>query len=242
MQRNFNYKPSKQPVYDKVRKILSLIFKKPLIINLSDKLEDKAIYLSTHCAKIGPPYLDLYFPKRHSLWGAHGMLGTYKDRFHYLRDVYYVQKMKKNKFIASILSSFEAIFNIFFYKGMRVIPTYPDIRFIKTIRYSIKSINNNLPVMIFPEDSTDGYKEVLTGLLPGFIKLSEVYYKKYKIDLPVYPVYTHKKKKIIIGKPLYIKKLKDEGLNDNDICDRFKDIINKMYYDYVENKNIGDLK
>lgn len=235
MKRKYNFKPGKQPVYRIVRKILYPFFKKPTLINMNEALEDKALYLSTHCAKLGPFLLDLYFPKEHALWGAHEMLGNYKERYGYLRNIYYIQKMKRNKFFASISAAFESIFNIFFYKGMRVIPTYPDIRLMQTIKYSSKVLNNNLPIMIFPENSNDGYFEVLTELFPGFIILSDVYYKKYQIDLPVYPVYFHRKaNKLFIDKPLYVQKLKLEGKNNQEICELFKEKINNFFYNYIK--------
>ncbi len=235
MNRNLNYKPGKQPIYDFVRKILKLFFRKPEIVNYNESLEDKAIFLSTHCAKLGPSYLDLYFPKKHAIWGAHEMLGTYKERYKYLRNVYYIQKMKKSKFRATISAAFEAIFNIFFYKGMHVLPTYPDIRLTKTIKASCNVLDNNLPIMIFPENSNDGYFDVLNELFPGFILLSDAYYKKNKIDLPVYPVYLHyKQRKLFIDKPLYIQKLKEEGLDNSAICEMFKEKINHFFYEYIK--------
>lgn len=232
MKRNYNFKPSKQPIYRVVRKIIRPFMKKPDIINYNETLEDKAIFLSTHCAKKGPIFLDIFFPKRHALWGAHEMLGNYKERYKYLRNIYYIQKMQANKFRATICAAFEAIFNIYFYKGMRVIPTFPDVRLMNTIKYTCNTLNNNLPVMIFPENSNKGYFEELTELFPGFIILSDVYYKKYGIDLPTYPVYYHqKKRKMFIDKPLYVQELKKNGMNNDEICELFRKKINKFYYE-----------
>lgn len=235
MKRNYDFKPGKQPIYDIIRKLFKPFCKKPEIINLNEKLEDKAIFLSTHCAKMGPFFLDLYFPKRHALWGAGDMLGTYKERYRYLKNVYYIQKMKKNKFVATLKASFESIFNIYFYKGMRVLPTYLDMRLLQTIRNSCKIIERNLPIMIFPENSNDGYFEVLIELFPGFITLSDVYYKKNNFDLPVYPVYYHQKAgKLFIDKPLYIQKLKQEGMNNDAICELFREKINNFYFKEIK--------
>ena len=235
MKRNYDYKNNRQPIYSIVRKIIRPFMKKPEIINLNENLETNTIYLSTHCAKKGPIFLDMFFPIRHALWGAHEMLGNYKQRYNYLRNVYYIQKMKKGKFRATISASFEAIFNIYFYKGMRVIPTFPDVRLMNTIKHTCNTLNNNLPVMIFPENSNDGYFEVLNELFPGFIILSDVYYKKYGKDLPTYPVYYHHKaKKLFIGKPLYIQELKQKGIKNEEICELFKEKINGFYFDYIK--------
>ena len=55
-------------------------------------------------------------------------------------------------------------------------PTYTDARFAKTLRYSMSVLEQGSTVMIYPENSNDGYKDVLTEFFPGFVMLSEKYY------------------------------------------------------------------
>ena len=118
---------------------------------------------------------------------------------------------------------------------MSVIPTYQDLSFVTTLNNSINTLNNNYPILIFPKDSTDGYKEILERLLPGFIVLSEHYYKKEKIDLPIYPIYyNYKKRVILIGKTLYIQELKSDNKTNEEICEIFKNEINNLYLNYIE--------
>ncbi|MCR5308479.1 MAG: hypothetical protein K6E24_05745 [bacterium] len=44
--------------------------------------------------------------------------------------------------------------------------------------------------------------------------------------------YHYKEKVIIIGKPLYIRKLKEDNLTNEEICELFKDKINNLFLDY----------
>ena len=234
MKKKYVYKKRRQPFFKLIGCILRPFVKKPKkIINYNETIEDKAIILSTHCGKNGPYCLSQYLPIKHATWGAGEMMGKYRVRRRYLRDVLYRQKLHKGKFSSSVKATFEAFFNPFIYKGMSVIPTYTDIHFMTTLKASFETLNNNLPIVIFPEDSTDGYFEILKSLLPGFIHLSERYYKRDNIDLPIYPMYYHYKEKvIIIGKPLYIRKLKEDNLTNEEICELFKDKINNLYLDY----------
>ena len=165
------------------------------------------------------------------------MLGSYKERRDYLINVLYSQKLKNKKgWFIKFKASFEAIFNKIFYKGMKVIPTYQDFHFINTIKDSIATIDNDLPILIFPENSNDGYFEYIESVFPGFITLSERYLKKKGVDLPIYPCYLHYEKKIlIIGKPIYLENLKKEGMGKDEICDFFKNKINSLYTDYLNN-------
>lgn len=228
----------KQPFFSFIKFVfLRMFFRKPKkIINLNtEPIADKSILLSNHAAKWGPMYLEVRFPKKHALWGAHGMLGNYKERFHYLRDVYYMQKCKVKKGKASFKAAFEAFFSIYFYRGMRIIPTYQDMRMAKTIMDTVKIIEAGLPVMIFPENSNDGYKYEITECHPGVTMLLDRYYKATKEDLPVYPIYVAlKKRTIIIGKPIYYQEMLSNGLNKEEVLKEFTKQINNLYINYVK--------
>ena len=239
MKKKYVYKKRRQPFFKLIGIILRPFVKKPKkIINYNESMETKSILLSTHCGKNGPYCLSQYLPIKHATWGANEMLGKYRVRRKYLKEVLYIQKLHKKKFPATIKATFEAIFNPFIYKGMSVIPTYNDINFISTLKYSMETLNNDYPILIFPEDSTNGYFIELDKILPGFIQLSERYYKREKIDLPIYPIYYHYKEKLIlIGKPFYIQELRSKNMTNDDICEFFKNEINKLYINYKKGSN-----
>ena len=225
----------KQPFWKFIKKIFSIFLRKPKAINLAGEIKDQALYLCNHQAKMGPIYLNMYYPKFHCMWGAHEMLGNYKQRFRYLRDVFYIQKRGFSKAKANIKSWFEAIFNIYLYKGMHVIGTYQDARLKETFKKSFKVLNNKIGIIIFPEDSNNGYFDVLTKFNKGFISLSLMYYRKYGVDIPVYPNYVNSKKKvIIIGKPLYVNDLLNQGKSTEEVAEIFKNSVNDLYFNYIE--------
>lgn len=216
--------------------VMRLIFRKPKIINLAGELPKKSIILANHSAKSGPPSFDLYYPVTCAKWGAHEMFEGFKSRMAYLRDVLYIKKCgKKPGFINSFKAGFMAIFNPFVYRGMRMLPTYPDARFALTLRESVQVLNADMSVMIYPENSNEGYKDVLTEFFPGFVMLAEKYYRTTKEDLPVYPVYYSIKKRImVIGKPLFVQDFVKQGLDRYQIAQRFCDEVNQLYFDYVK--------
>jgi hypothetical protein len=118
---------------------------------------------------------------------------------------------------------------------MWMMGTYTDGRLISTVKNSIKVLESDIPVMIFPENSNEGYKTVLTELFPGFVVLAMQYYKKHGVDLPIYPTYYHVKKRVlVIGKPMKVNELYKQGLDRTAICEKFCRAINSLYHDYVE--------
>lgn len=226
----------KQPVWRIVKPILKLFgFRNIETINLAGEIPSKCIFVGNHNGKKGPLGYEIYLPTYTVKWGAYKMLGNYKDRYDYLRNVLYIQKCHKNKFVATVKSLFEALFSLLIYRGIKVIPSFNDARILKTFSYSLNVLDNDMAVMVYPEDSSTGYYDEPIKYLNGFVALSEFYYKRRGEDLPVYPVYMHlKKKKFIIGKPLKVNELKQEGLSREEIAEKFRVESNALYQKYVK--------
>lgn len=219
----------KQPFYSFIKWILRIFIKAKVELHC-DSLPEKAIVVTNHSAKMGPLVLDLYYPHFNVKWGAHQMLGGYCSRFSYLRNVLYIQKLGMKRFPATVKALFEAFFSKMLYRGMKVIPTYTDERFLYTVRSSIQVLDAGASLMIFPEDSAKGYFDELTAAFAGFVALAEQYYNRTGEDVPVVPAYYHKRsKKIIVYPPLSVQALKKEGLDRYQIADRVKERINDIF-------------
>jgi len=230
--KEFRVPKRRQPVWRPVASILKLFYKKPEIVNLNDRLPTRAILVANHAAMGGPMIYALHLPIFHATWGAHQMLGNYRMRFHYLRDVYFMQKRGMKKFPASLIAAFEAAFSIYFYRGMKMLPTFMDARFAATVRNSVTCLENDVSVMIFPEDSSEGYHDILTSFFNGFVILAERYRKKTGEDVDICPVYFCKRKNVIyIGKTSKLSDYPD--LNRDQIAERFRLQVNALYTDYV---------
>lgn len=224
------FKKKKRPFFSFVKGILRLFYKKPKIVYLGGETEQPAIILSNHVALKGPLIHELHFPVSTVKWGAGEMLGNYKTRFNYLRNVFYMQKRGYGKARATFIAIFSAAFSKFFYRGMNVVPTWHDARMFNTVTYSVDVLNGGGSVLIFPENSDEGYKDVLTEFHAGFVTLAECYYKKTGKDVPVQPVYYNQKKKIMaVGKPMFVQDYVKKGLNRAQIADEFRKIVNELY-------------
>lgn len=225
------YTKKKQPVFGFVKFVLKIFLHKPKIINLNKEVPTDGLIIAPHRGKWTPIYMSIYYPEKMAFIGAYPMLGTYKERVRYLRDVLYVQKCHKKRFPSHLKACFEAIFSKGIYKGMHLIPSYNDMRFMNTIAYVSKNLNNGLPVCVFPEDSEHGYLPEMKGFHPGFIKIAQFHNRRYKTDIKIYPMYIHREKKtFVFGKPFRLSELK--GMSDEDICHYSEKRINELYYEY----------
>ena len=220
----------RQPIFGFVKGIMKIFMTKKRVVVLGDKLQDKCIYLANHSNKLGPVNFDVFFPVYTVKWGAYDMLDKYSVRRAYLRDVFYIKKNKMGKRLAAFKAFFEAYFSKFFYKGVKVLPTYPDMRMLKTIRKSVEVLEDDSALLIFPEDSDDGYLDELTNFYSGFVLVMERYFHKHGEDIPVRPVYLHKKKRLIVaGESVRLQDLTAQGLDRDGIAVYMKDRVNELY-------------
>jgi len=212
-----------------IKAMMRLVKKRPKIINKNETLPNQAIFVCNHSGASGPFSLSLYFPKLFVPWGAHPMTEGYRSRWKYLYHTFYQQKLKFGKIRSFLISTLFALVSKMLYNGMHVIPTYPDIRVRHTIDFSIRHLNIGNPVLIFPEDSSDGYHDILKSYNSGFVYLSTSYFKTYGIDLPVYPIYYHQKRNVLfIEKPHYLQEYVQLGFNRNLIAQNFLYLTNAM--------------
>lgn len=221
------------------RGFLKIFVRKPKLVNITNcPIEKKAIYVMNHCGARGPLIFELHFPVRSSPWGAHEMCGNYKERWNYLYHVFYIQKLHWNKVKAFFVATFFGIISKWLYNNIGLIGTYTDARFIKSLRNSIAVLNENVSIVIFPEDSSKGYLDKTTSFNNGFIELSKMYYKREKQDLPVYSVYyTKKKNTFFVDEPLYINKMLEEGKTEDEVSDVFLKKNHDLFDNYVAVKN-----
>ncbi|MBQ2875787.1 MAG: hypothetical protein IJE25_02115 [Clostridia bacterium] len=238
----FKLAKRRQPVWSFFKTILFRPLFHCEFESMVKELPDKAIIPSIHSAKSGPMSISVSYPKHYMMWGHHGMLGNYVERFKYLRNVLYIQKLHKGKFIATLKATYEAFFSKFVYKGMKMIGTYTDMRFLQTIKNSMEVLNDNASVVIYPEDSSEGYFDEIREAFPGFVMLALTYYQKYGEDVPLLPTYvTKKKRRLIVGKPIYARELEKQGLTKQQIADHVRDEINKLYREYIATgKPVGE--
>lgn len=197
-------------------RIIKIFLKKPNIIDFNEDLPQKALFVGNHAKIEGPLYLTLFFPYACVPWGTYEMTCSYKERYRYLYHVIYRKKLRRGRFISWIFSAFFASVSTFLYRNVNLIPTYPDIRLRHTFKQSRDILNNNQALLIFPEDSEEGYHEIMSSYYRGFLAMHRYYERKEHEDLPIVPYYFDQRSKtILIGQPLYYQTLKSLYENES---------------------------
>lgn len=211
-----------------LKQVLKLFIPKPKFVYLGEKISTPAIILSNHVGASAPLAWELYFSQRFNFWGTHEMTGGLKSVYRYLSEVYFPQKKHWNKFLAKVFCLIAAPLANLFYKGLQLIPTYRDARFRQTVKKSLSMVKNGNNLIIFPEDSSDGYHENLKSFYAGFTVIGDACLRE-GIDLPVYVSYYQKKDKtFFIDKPIPFSKLRQLYADRQKLADSMCERTNRL--------------
>ena len=182
-------------------------YKCPTFVYLGEKFEKEGVILSNHEGTDAPLSLEMYCDRPLRIWGAHEMNSGLISMYKYQTQVYYHEKKGWNLHLARLFCLVATPLTNLFYSGLNLISTYRDGRFITTLRQSVDALKNGENIVIFPEDSTNGYLEELEGFHLGFVALCEVC-KKRGIDVKIYVTYFRKKDLLyIVDKPILYSEL-----------------------------------
>lgn len=127
-----------------------------------------------------------------------------------------------------MLATFFGIISKSIYNGVKLIPTYPSVLLKNTIKESLAHLNVNNSLLIFPEDSNNGYLEEIESFHAGFVYLAQRYLTENKTNIPIIPLYYNKVKgQIFVGKSYTLDDFK-EIKNRDLIANEFRLILNNL--------------
>lgn len=228
-------KKAKRKLYFRIlKKIMRIRYKEPRFVYLGEPFENGALILSNHEGTDSPMSLEIYCDKPIRMWGAYEMNSGLIQLYKYQTRIYYHEKKHWNIHLARLFCLIASPLTWLFYAGFDLISTYKDIRFTKTIRESIKALKSGDNVVVFPEDSTNGYLSELEGFHQGFVLLAQICHRR-GIDVPIYVSYFRKSDfTYIFDAPVRYAELAEKCGNRAEIarylCDRCNE-LGKMQFD-----------
>lgn len=192
-----------------------------------EKIDEPCIIISNHIGASGPAQFGFYYPYQHKIWANGLFFVNLKTTFENLYYFFRVKK-KKSKVASFLIALIGAPWFHLDIKISQVIPVYEDARFYITINQSIEEIESGGAVILFPEESMEGYQDEMKVLRPGFIYLLE-FLKQKGLDTPVIPTFINKKKKIInVGDKIFLKDLKEKNMSQEEMLNYFADRMNEL--------------
>lgn len=218
----------RKPWFNRYKAFMRFFKKAPTYIYLGEKFTNGSIILCNHVGTSGPLSYELYSKSPLRFWGAHQMNNGFKSMYKYQTEEFYHKKRGWNIWLARTYCLLATPLTNLFYKGLGLISTYQDFRFKDTLKESIAAINRGENILIFPEDSTNGYLDHLEGFHAGFACLAEHLYKK-GIDTPIYVSYFKKNDNaLIIDAPVMYSELIKDGATREEIAQKLCDRCNTL--------------
>ena len=192
-----------------IKAVHRIFFKKPEVVYLGEKIPESSLILCNHAGAAGPEVWELYMDN-FRFWATHEITEGTASVYKYLSEVFFTQKRHWNPAAAKAVSFIASPLLAFYLKGWELIPSYRDVRLSYTIKTTIGLLKKNCSVLIFPENSSEGYYDELKSVHPGFCLAGEAALKK-GIDADLVFAYFNKEnnRRLIIDRPLKFSKLKE---------------------------------
>lgn len=211
-----------------LKNITKCKYKQPTFVFLGDKFEKSSIVLSNHEGTDAPMAMEIYYDAPLRMWGAYQMNSGLVQMYKYQTKVYYHEKKGWNLHLARLFCLLASPLTNLFYSGLDLISTYRDGRFRITLRESIEALKEGDNIVIYPEDSRNGYLPELEGFFEGFAALAELCERK-GVDAPIYVTYYKKKERIyVIDKPIYYRDLQAQGMSRAEIVQLLLNRCNEL--------------
>ncbi len=211
-----------------LKKLMKPRYKKPTFVYLGEKITNGGVILSNHEGTDAPLSLEMYLDAPIRMWGAGEMNSKLGELYRYQTNIYYHQKKHWNIHLARLFCLIASPLTYLFYSGLDLISTHHDVRFVKTIRESINSINDGDNIVIFPEISDNGYLPVLEGFHEGFVTFASICLRK-GIDLPIFVTYFQREKLIyVVDAPVMFSELVKNGETGRQVADKLCQRCNEL--------------
>lgn len=191
----------KSLLYRFVRRILLIFYKKREIVGIENLPNEQCIIVSNHAQMHGPLSSELFFPTQKKIWCVAQMMNL-KEVPAYSYQDFWSKKPKYTRFFYKILSYILAPVFCWAFKNSDTIPVYKDSRIITTYKQTIKHLEDEKNIVIFPE-CYDKYNNIINNFQDKFIDVARFYYKKYNKKICFVPMYNAVQlKKLVFGKPI----------------------------------------
>lgn len=211
-----------------LRKLMVGRYKRPRFIYLGEEFGNGGIIVSNHEGTDAPLSLELYCDKPVRFWGASEMNSGLISMYKYQTRVYFHQRKHWNIWLARLFCLIASPLTNLFYKGLKLVSTYRDVRFLRTLRESIAILREGENIVVFPEDATKGYLAELEGFFPGFVMLAETCYRR-GMDVPIFVTYFQKKElTYVVDAPVMYSELAKNGAKRDEIAKRLLDRCNEL--------------
>ncbi len=185
--------------YKIIRALVRLFYGKMEVVGLENLPDSQAVIVGNHSQLHGPIAAELFMQDNCYIWCA-GQMMNMKEVPEYAFTDFWSQKPKWIQPFYKVMSYLIAPLSVCIFNNARTIAVYRDMRIMSTFKDTIKLLQKNANILIFPEKD-EKMNHILYQFQENFIDIAKLYHKKTGVELTFVPLYIAPKlKKMYIGK------------------------------------------
>ena len=229
-------KETKKPLlYRIIKRIVRIFYKDRKVIGLENLPNEPVIIISNHSQLHGPLSNEISYPRKKQIWCI-GQVMNLKEAPKYNFNDFWSKKPKYIRWLFKLFAYISAPLSVYIFSRADTIPVYKDSRIMSTFKETVKSLEANQDIIIFPECPTP-YNDIVNEFQDKFIDVARLYYKRTKKELYFVPAYNAAKLKTIsIGKPIKFDANVPIEEQRKTICDYTKEQITFLAKDLPAHK------
>lgn len=187
--------------YRMIKWLVKTFYPKIEVVGAENLPEEPVIIVGNHCQMNGPVVGELYMPEKHYIWCAGEMMHLKEVPAYAYKD-FWSGKPKGIRWFYKLLSYIIAPLSVCVFNNAHTIGVYHDARILSTFKNTVKRLQEDANVVIFPEHDVQ-HNNIIYEFQDKFIDVAKLYYKKTGKELSFVPVYIAPKlRKMYFGKPI----------------------------------------
>lgn len=197
------------------------------VVGLENLPENQTIIVGNHTQMNGPIAGELFMSNNCYIWCAGEMMNR-KEVPEYAFSDFWSQKPKWTHPFYRLLSYIITPLAVCIFNNARTIAVYRDMRIMSTFKDTIKKLQDNKNILIFPEKD-EKHNNILYKFQENFVDVAKLYHKKTGIELTFVPMYIAPKlKTMYIGKGICYDSKNDIEEERKRICTYLSDEITNI--------------
>ncbi len=173
--------------YRVIYRAVKLFYPKFEVVGADNLPGEASIIVGNHSQMNGPLAGEFYFPGDHYLWCAGEMMHRETVAEYAFRD-FWPQKKKWTHPFYKLLSKMIVPLSLCLFNNAHTIAVYRDARIISTFKETIKKLEENANVIIFPEHDVK-YNHIVYDFQRNFVDVAKLYYRRTGKKLSFVPMY-----------------------------------------------------
>jgi hypothetical protein len=207
--------------------MIRIFYRKRKCIGTENLPKGAALIIGNHAQIHGPIASQLFYPHYKYIWCI-GQMMHIKEVPDYAYQDFWSQKPKYIRWFFRLCSYIIAPISAYIFTRADAIAVYKDTRLMSTFRETVKKLQEDAHIIIFPEHAKE-YNDIVNDFQDKFVDVARLYYKKTGECLSFVPMYNAPKlKTIVFGKPIVFDPELDMETQREKICTYLKEEITTL--------------